>query len=135
MIRQKHTGLMWCEKYVEQRINSAMGVGIGDGFSNTAKAAEVCTSGAIRAAADFTSNGKSDWHLPSKDELNALYLYLPKQDDWYSDVGITQNWGTRSHWSSSSVNQEGAAWVQHEYGEQKIESSTYTAEARAIRAF
>ena len=49
------------------------GTGIGSGMSNTTTADSTCTSGAIQVAADYTNNSKTDWHLPSKDELAQLY--------------------------------------------------------------
>ena len=62
----------WCSN-----ITSSLGVtatGIGSGMSNTNTADSFCTSGAIQVAADYTNNSKTDWHLPSKDELAQLYI-------------------------------------------------------------
>jgi hypothetical protein len=44
-------------------------------MSNTTTADSTCTSGAIQVAADYANNSKTDWHLPSKDELNELCKY------------------------------------------------------------
>jgi len=69
---------------------------IGSGMSNTNRAARVCTSGAIKSAADYIQNGKTDWHLPSKGELTELLNespYLRGSDDWKLPI-----------WSSTEVN-------------------------------
>ncbi|NBO68790.1 MAG: hypothetical protein EBV40_08185, partial [Actinobacteria bacterium] len=63
----------WCND-VTTSLN-VTATGIGSGMSNTTSADTTCTSGAIQLAADYTNNGKSDWHLPSKDELNELCKY------------------------------------------------------------
>ena len=52
----------------------ASGTAIGQGQSNTATADATCTSGAIQIASDYAKNGFSDWFLPSKDELNEMYV-------------------------------------------------------------
>lgn len=63
----------WCND-VTTSLN-VTATGIGSGMSNTTSADTTCTSGAIQLAADYTNNGKTDWHLPSKDELNELCKY------------------------------------------------------------
>lgn len=54
-------------------------------------------------ADDYTSNGLGDWFLPSKDELNQMYLNLHKN-------GLGGLIGT--YWSSSEMSGSNA-WVQY----------------------
>ncbi len=56
-------------------IPGARNVDIGYGKTNTAEIVSSCPEVKIaaRVADDLVINGKSDWFLPSRDELNALY--------------------------------------------------------------
>lgn len=47
---------------------------VGSGFRNTKMMLGVCTFGAANLAASYNGGGKSDWFLPSKDELYQMYL-------------------------------------------------------------
>ena len=69
---------------------------IGAGFNNTQKMLRGCTYGAANAAAAYNGGGKSDWHLPSKDELNQLYLR--KAD------GTVTGFVAAGYWASSELN-------------------------------
>jgi hypothetical protein len=68
--------------------------GIGTGAANTAAIlAEDSTAPAALACADYTGGGKTDWFLPSRDELNQIYLNLmaPGKSTFRNE----------SYWSSS----------------------------------
>jgi hypothetical protein len=47
---------------------------IGKGFLNTKTILNECTYGAASVAGSYNGGGKVDWFLPSKDELNQMYL-------------------------------------------------------------
>jgi hypothetical protein len=102
------------------------GTGIGSGMSNTATADSTCTSGAIQVAADYTYNSKTDWHLPSKDELAQLYAQR-------TTVG---GFSSAYYWSSSEYS-AGAARTQYfPWGYQDWSPKTSdTRRVRLVRAF
>jgi uncharacterized repeat protein (TIGR02543 family) len=90
----------WCSN-----ITSSLGVtatGIGSGMSNTTTADSTCPSGAIQVAADYANNSKTDWHLPSKDELAQLYIQR-----------ITVGGFTDHYRYSSSEGVDNDAWAQY----------------------
>ena len=110
----------------------AKGLTIGTGLVNTttiiSKQGPIETNYAAGLAKAYKGGGYTDWFLPSKDELNKLYL------NRNTIGGFANNF----YWSSSensvsSIN----AWCQHfntgyEACDGKISYPTYV---RAIRAF
>jgi uncharacterized repeat protein (TIGR02543 family) len=112
----------WCNT------SSSLGVtgtGIGSGMSNTTTADSTCTSGAIQVAADYANNSKTDWHLPSKDELAQLFIQRTKVG------GFTANF-----YFSSSEYPPGFAWFQSFYnGYQDLANKSDTFYVRPVRAF
>jgi hypothetical protein len=134
--------VIWCSD-----TGSSLGVtatGIGSGMSNTTTADSTCTSGAIQVAADYTNSGRSDWHLPSKDELNELCKYA--KNTGQAAGGATQCSGgadaavrgfTVTNYWSSSENSAVTAW-QHSFfdGSRGANSkSPTTNHVRVVRAF
>jgi len=100
---------------------------IGSGRNNTAiiLAADVFAP-AVKACYEYSNNGKTDWFLPSKDELNRLYI----------NRAYVGNLGTLNYWSSSQSNSSGAYYSMFRDGYQgsfgKYAENGYV---RAIRAF
>ena len=113
----------WCSN-----TSSSLGVtatGIGSGMSNTTTADSTCTSGAIQVAADYTNNSKTDWHLPSKDELAQLY-------NQRATVG---GFGFGRYWSSSEFD-DGRTWgLNFLSGSQAYYTKNNTYSVRPVRAF
>jgi len=112
-------------------ISGADGTAIGTGAQNTIDIEAGCTT--IGTAADICANltlgGYSDWFLPSKDELNEMYLNLHQQ-------GLGGFLGNGpSFWSSTESHSTGA-WRQFFHdGSQEYYEKYSENNVRAIRAF
>ena len=108
----------------------ADGTAIGTGYQNTLDAVAGCaTAGtAAKVARAVTDGGYTDWYLPSKDELNKLYLNRVAIGGFPS--------GTLFTWSSSESDSIGA-WRHSFYD--GTQDSLYNKSAggyvRAIRSF
>jgi hypothetical protein len=104
-------------------------IAIGTGQANTtAIVGQIgCTGGAAWLCNDLTEGGYSDWFLPSKDELNKLYL---------NRVAIggfaTSNC---SYWCSSEYNATNALYYNFYNGIPYEASKGITILVRAVRAF
>jgi len=114
----------WCSN-----TSSSLGAtaqSIGSGMSNTTTADSTCTSGAIQVAADYTNNGKTDWHLPSKDELAQLYAERTKVDSFAYDY----YWTSSEPYTYAAYGQRFGDGAQNLY----MKSSIYGT-VRIVRAF
>jgi hypothetical protein len=75
-------------------------IGFGQGGKNTRLGDIGCTSGAVQIAADLVLNGRSDWYLPSQNELEQMGLQKNLTGLIY---GLTNCYGTTCYWSSTEV--------------------------------
>ena len=109
----------------------AEGTVIGTGAKNTAAIVASCpTLGiAARVAQNYDGGGFNDWYLPSKDELNKLYLNK-------TAVGGFDNGMPNSYWSSS-VSKVGPPWYQgfDDGFSDNFGHGTETRRVRAVRTF
>ena len=79
------------------------------------------------ACDELILNGYSDWHLPSKEELNALYVNLKQ-------LGVG-GFATNFYWSSTE-DVSNDAWLQHfGKGFQSNDGKSNLGNVRAVRAF
>jgi len=80
------------------------GTAIGSGRRNTALIlATDAAAPAAKACKDYRGGGKTDWFLPSKDELNELYknravVGITGRDYWSSSQGGLNQYGVRKAW-------------------------------------
>ncbi|MHB1090487.1 MAG: Lcl C-terminal domain-containing protein [Ilumatobacteraceae bacterium] len=109
-------------------ISGATGTAIGTGQANTTAILAGCTTGGIAAqlADALTFGGKSDWFLPSRDELALIY----------ASRAIIGGFAADTYWSSTEHNR-GSAWVQYFYN--GLQSPNYKGgpplSVRPVRAF
>ncbi|MBL0358909.1 MAG: DUF1566 domain-containing protein [Chitinophagaceae bacterium] len=84
---------------------------------------------AARICGDLVLNGYSDWYLPSKEELDKLYINRA------AIGGFVSNSVTVYYWSSSEYN-DGLAWTQRFFDDLRAQDGKHTPDrVRAIRAF
>ncbi len=119
--------LVWCPDSSGEL--GGTGTAIGTGTENTATMLGTCTTDAAFQSDSYAvTNGSKtydDWFLPSKDELNQLYLRRDSIGDFARDV----------YWSSSEASAS-TAWHQDFHdGNQGRSSKKYVAHVRPVRAF
>ena len=107
----------------------ADGTAIGTGNQNTIDIEAGCTTSGTAAdiCANLTLGGYSDWFLPSKDELNEMYLNLHQQG-----LGGFAN---SSYWSSTESDNNNAWYQYFLNGFQSPANKNATISVRAVRAF
>ncbi|MEI8391197.1 MAG: DUF1566 domain-containing protein [Actinomycetes bacterium] len=108
-------------------ISGADGTGIWTGEQNTTDIVAGCTTPGIAAdlADDLVLGGQSDWFLPSKYELNQMYIQQTAIGGFSTDF----------YWSSSEFD-DYFAWYQIFYdGGQYYDIKDFTFYVRPVRAF
>jgi len=123
------TGIKWWNgSYVT---TGTMATAIGTGHANTDTIVSIQGIGtyAAKLCFDFFLNGYSDWYLPSRDELNKLYLNKTAIGGFANDL----------YWSSSEYTFSGLAhyaWIQPFNNGNQIQSNKCQPYyVRAVRAF
>jgi len=131
-------------------VSGADGTAIGSGYKNSldivAQAGNVVVSSGAVLAREYGGGSKSDWFLPSKDELNQMCKWQRGQL-WVSDSTICNDTGTLNsgrgasgfssgyYWSSSEGGAS-LAWAQHFNDAIRGSSSKFNEGCvRPVRAF
>jgi hypothetical protein len=125
--------------------SGAIATGIGNGYQNTVNIKNQTGNDAYTSAAvyafEYSNNGKTDWHLPSKVELNELCKYARSQTTGNTSVAcantgsLRERFSAASFWSSSEYS---ATQVWGQYfgnGSQYEFPKTTTLPVRPVRAF
>jgi hypothetical protein len=128
------TGIRWYNG--NNTTTGASGTAIGTGLSNTnaiiASQGATATSYAAGLARAYAGGGYTDWYLPSKDELNKLYLNRTA----IGGFAIGFNYWSSTEGNANLVGVSSGAWCQSFYdGYQADGFKNYAFNVRAIRAF
>ena len=135
----------WWSGNTVDRIGTT-GTGIGTGYKNTSAMITQLSGGdtagkAATVARAFQGGGKTDWSLPSKDELNALCKWAFNDTvnaicNTPIKLSLTNGGFEGSSYWSSSENATNGAWYQgFGQGTQIDYSKSYGAFVRPVRAF
>ncbi len=108
-------------------ISGADGTAIGTGAQNTIDIMNGCSTAGIaaRLCGDLVLGGYSDWYLPSKDELNKLYV------NRVAIGGFASSW----YWSSAEFDYDSAWSFAFSGGLAANFGKNTTVYVRAVRAF
>ena len=124
------TGIFWHAS--NDGITGATGTALGTGSANTIAiiALYETESNAAKLCDDYTNNETgtgvySDWFLPSKDELNKLYL----------NRAAISVFAEGDYRSSSEISATQAWYQSFENGDQSQGNKSFGANVRAVRAF
>jgi hypothetical protein len=111
------------------KTTGAKGIVIGTGFANTnsiiSAQGETTTSYAAGLARAYKGGGYDDWFLPSKDELNKLYI----------NKLIIGGFANNNYWSSSEQDFDFAFKRNFINGDQNFNTKVNVFYVRAIRTF
>ena len=125
------TGVIWYYIVMINIYGTEMALGTGSANTDTIIGTyEVVFPGntgiyAATVSRNYNGGGYTDWFLPSKDELNKLYL----------SQGVIGGFAANYYWSSSQHDNT-LAWYQYFVnGSQSVSSTNNTYRVRAVRSF
>jgi len=104
---------------------TATALGTGNANTNTIVGIQGTGNYAAQLCVNLVLNSYSDWYLPSKDELNKLFLSKPAVGGYVSLL----------YWASSETNATDACIQSFNSGNQLSYGKNYPTAVRAIRAF
>ena len=104
---------------------TATALGTGNANTNTIVASQGAGSYAAKLCYDLVLSGYSDWYLPSKDELNKLYLNKVAIGGFVNDY----------YWSSTEVSSASAWFQSFNTGNQIYGHKDGAGYVRAVRSF
>ena len=135
-VQDQSSGIRWYNgSYVT---TGATGTAIGAGSTNTdaiiAAQGATETSYAAGVARAYTGGGFTDWFLPSKDELNKMYLNRATINTTAAS-NSGSDFGNSFYWSSTEYDFNYAWFQKFGNGSQTYTNKFYPNYVRAVRAF
>ena len=121
------TGVVWTNTDFHSIVSNAVRDGVNGGLANTERIIKQAGAGSYAAqlCANYQGGNYGDWYLPSKFELNLLYL----------QKNVVGGFANNFYWSSTEKNNT-VAWSQNFLGGNQYDyNKHYTYFVRAIRAF
>jgi hypothetical protein len=131
-VADQSSGIRWFNGSYDTTGATATAVGTGSANTDAIIAVQgaTTTSYAAGLAKAYAAGGYTDWFLPSKDELNKMYL---KKEILEAVSGFTAF--SNFYWSSTEDGSN-LAWFQNfDYGNQGSYDKNFTFKLRAVRAF
>ena len=111
----------------------ASAVGAGDGNTSMIVYNQAAGAYAAKLCYDLNTGGFTDWYLPSKYELNLIYMNIGQGN--VLGLGNIGGCANDVYWSSTEYD-SGSAWFQNfYYGFQNYVNKSATFYVRAVRAF
>jgi hypothetical protein len=94
----------------ELSIIKARNENIGAGKTNTAEIVRMCgtLNAAARLCTNYSFGGYNDWFLPSKDELNQIYLQAEK----IGGIDKTDLYWSSTEYAGTTITDQNIAWLQ-----------------------
>lgn len=118
---------IWCSdsSHAIATLSEPTGVSIGRGLANTNAMLAACSSGAANAVHQYSGGGKSDWFLPSREELMTMY----------NSLHAVSTFSPTDYWSSSQNSDVFAMTVNFASGNWFSIDKSFSRHVRPIRAF
>ena len=135
-VADQSAGIQWATEPYWSTSVPGTGTALGTGAANTDKIIAQNGAGSTYAAGlarAYSGGGFSDWYLPSRDELNKLYLNRVAIGGF--ETVYSGSWPY--YWSSSEYEGNGGGvWIQlFVDGSQNSNYESFTFRVRAVRAF
>lgn len=115
--------LPWCDD--STKLITGTDASIGSGQFNARELVVYCRTGAGISAMSFKGGGKSDWFLPSRAELTAMFMTINTVFGFFPD----------HYWASTEIDAKTAWTLQFSFGAEGSAKKDTALYVRPVRAF